>query len=512
MEKIDYKIDAPEGEDEEIKFNNVEEFIDLFLSNASNNAKTITRRAMFRNQGTTHSGKRDLYEILGYPETLNMQHYIDKIQREGIAKRIINAYPDAIWSKRATLQQGTKRNTGDPTIFEQAFIDLSKQLRLFQYLRRLDRLAGWGQYAVMMIGVRDGRKEKSPVGKVKGPEDILYLRPFSQRNVTISKWENDTKNPRYGLPLEYKLRVGNFQESSDGDWEDGTLNAIQKKTIEVHHSRLLHVADEVDEDDVFGVPRLQAVFNRLEDLQKVTGGSAEIYWINGRGGLSVNAQKDSNIYDTKSLMKQAKKFVNQMTRLFVTKAMDVKPIEFSVHDPSQHVAVIMDQISGATGIPKRILMGSERGELASSQDENNWLSRVSERRENFCEPIVLRPLIQKFMEIGALPMVDDYKVLWPDLTSMSERDKADIAVKKGQAIAGYANSPGGELIVPPKQFVEDVLGLEFLAELITETLKSEEFQIKQDMLNKGGKPEEDGEGGEKPKPKPKPTKKKKESK
>ena len=36
-------------------------------------------------------------------------------------------------------------------------------------------------------------------------------------------------------------------------------------------------------------------------------------------------------------------------------------------------------ISAETGIPKRILTGSERGELASSQDRDNWFERYPER-------------------------------------------------------------------------------------------------------------------------------------
>jgi hypothetical protein len=160
--------------------------------------------------------------------------------------------------------------------------------------------------------------------------------------------------------------------------------------------------------------------------------------------------------------------------------MDVKTLEFSIHDPDMHVSTILDLISGTTGIPKRILVGSERGELASSQDENNWVSRVIERRDNFCEPIVLRTFIDKMILIGALPSVKEYYINWPDLVVPSNLDRAKIAVDKSSAIATYVNSLGGDTIIPPKQFVEEILGMPYLEEDLVDMFDSENRDMDKD--------------------------------
>ena len=67
----------------------------------------------------------------------------------------------------------------------------------------------------------------------------------------------------------------------------------------------------------------------------------------------------------------------------------------------------MKLISAASGIPLRIMTGSERGELASTQDDGNWASRIEERQLHFAEPMILRPLIDRLIELRALPEPSD---------------------------------------------------------------------------------------------------------
>ena len=52
---------------------------------------------------------------------------------------------------------------------------------------------------------------------------------------------------------------------------------LPRKVGFVHASRVLHVAEDCLDDDVYGIPRLKPVFDRLDDLLKVVGGSAEFF-------------------------------------------------------------------------------------------------------------------------------------------------------------------------------------------------------------------------------------------
>lgn len=101
--------------------------------------------------------------------------------------------------------------------------------------------------------------------------------------------------------------------------------------------------------------------------------------------------------------------------------------------------VIMKLVSLASGIPLRILTGSERGELASSQDDGNWAGRIEERQLHYAEPVILRPLVDRLIFIGALPEPKDgeYRVNWQSLSDPGERERAETAEIVGRAAVNF---------------------------------------------------------------------------
>lgn len=422
----------------------------------------------FKLLSTTFGGKRNVSEALGYIASPDTEEYIRRYERQDIAYRVVNAYPNAVWNHPPSVESDT--DTQGDSEFEKNFIELSQKLKLFNVINRADKLSGLGRYSVIYIGLSDinsneGITAEMQAGKFSDIGDILFIAPFSEANATVGKYVTETSDPRYGLPEIYTLTTGGY----GGD----TGSSVNVTTMRVHHSRIIHIAEGTLENETFGIPRLQSILNRLDDLEKVVGGSSEIYWLNGRGGLNLNADKDTEIADPDKLGEHIADYEHNLTRVLKTKGISVNPIELSVHDPSNHVSVILDLISGATGIPKRILTGSERGELSSNQDENNWQARVDERRNNYCEPLILRPIIDYFINIGILTKTD-YKITWPELFTLSQKDKADIALKTAQAISTYMSNPESEMVMPVQQFVEDVLGQEYReADIAREFTKDE---------------------------------------
>ena len=83
---------------------------------------------------------------------------------------------------------------------------------------------------------------------------------------------------------------------------------------------------------------------------------------------------------------------------------DVRQLEGRVPDVSQNVATVIDQICATIRMPKRRLLGSERGELASNEDEGNWLvNTIGGRQTNYGEEIVLNPLVATLVALRILP-------------------------------------------------------------------------------------------------------------
>lgn len=401
--------------------------------------------------GFSHEGQRDLFRQFGYKRELLFEDYVAVYRRNPIAARIIRAFPQATWKDCPQLSDDENKESEDSP-FEKAWQNFYEAMKLSFYFERADRMCGLGRYSVLLLGFQNGALE-SPLSAGNNP--LLYLSPYSERNSKIVKWELDEKNPRFGMPVIYQLQKGN-------PFNTGRPTA-QSKSIRVHYSRVLHIAEMLDDDEVFGTPRLECSYNQLRDIEKVSGSSAETFWLNARQGLAFNADKDVRLSDgdIADMKIQAEEFEHQLRRNIAMRGVKTQVLNAMIADPSKNVDSLLDLIAGGQGMPKRILVGSERGELASSQDESNWSSRIDERRNGFATPTVLKPFITCMISTGNLPepKTADYTIIWPEIAAQSPGAKAEVALHRAQAIKAYASTPGAELIVPVPEFRES-LGLE----------------------------------------------------
>ncbi len=379
-------------------------------------ASDLLARANISGQaGLTFGGKRDLFEVLGFKKILMPEDYRDRYKRGGIAKRIVEAFPKATWRGGAELVEDD-----DPDItteFEQQWNDLDKRLKVWARFCRADILAGLGPFSAILIGTAGKWEEE--LSQMSSQEDILYLTPFGPDEVTIDTYVEDLEDPRYGLPMTYNI----MRRTSSS-------RRVTNLTRRIHWSRVVHVADGLLEDDINGTPRLESVWNDLDNLDKVVGGGSEAYWMRVNQGTVFGIDKDVKVDPTQldKMKAEAEELAHQLRRTFAARGVNVTPLGSNVSPFSAQVQSIISLISGTTGIPQRLLLGSERGELASTQDKENWNVRVQDRREDFAEPIV-RQLVDRLQEYGALPETEDYEVRWPELEDLNVMERAEVATK-----------------------------------------------------------------------------------
>lgn len=428
--------------------------------------------------GVSFGGKRDLYKVLGYPKRITLDQLYNQYQRGDIANRIITAYPQATW-REAPIFKDEEGETPETSEFSQSVLDFYNEHNVLHYLERVDRLSGIGEFAILVLGFNDGNNLSDPLPA--GNYDLMYMQPYMQLNVQITKFVDDQNDARFGLPELYTITPSD--NSNIGGVSGTSVNKTAPSQV-VHHSRVIHVSEFLDDNDVFGIPRLMPIYNRLEDLQKVIGGSAEIFWLNGRAGIKMVSSDDASMTaeDEKAMAKQVENYQNQITRMLAGQGLDIDVLNLPVTDPSPNVNSLLDLISGATAIPKRILTGSERGDLASSQDENNFGQRVLERRETFATPTVVKPFTDKMIATGNIipPQGEEYFVLWPENNLLGPAQQAEINQKRTDSLTKYSNTVGAELIVPPSEFREKFLGLdpEFDGELLdTDNLDEDDEEV-----------------------------------
>lgn len=410
--------------------------------------RTLSRAELARiHDGVLFGGKRDLYQVFGYPTELTADDYRAIYRRGGIASRIVNAYPDATWSRAPEVRSLVD---GKPVIEEKqdplrlALWDLFDRRGLLSTLHRLDRLTQLGHYGVLHIGINDGKRQSEPV-EPGSASRVLYLQPHGETTAQVRAWDYDPKSPRYGKPEMYALTKGI-------EWQGVGTGA---RTTEVHHSRVIHVAENAMENASIGTPRLEAVWNYLTDISKITGSSAETFWINAAMLIAFVAEADVkwDPEETGDMKQQLEEMSHGLSRYLRLRGVDPQILTAPIADPKSHVDVLLDLCSGVCGIPKRILVGSERGELASSQDDDNWNSRNVERRSHFVEPCIVTPLVQRLQKFGALPDAP-FEVWWDEADSLGPEKRANIAVQKTTALRNYLGTPGAEDIIAPATMAE----------------------------------------------------------
>jgi hypothetical protein len=380
--------------------------------------------------GITFEGARDTYALFGYPRTITSKMYRDQYERGGISKRIVEAYPKATW--RGGLELYEDEDPDKETPFELAWKTLERKHKIWLRLQQADILAGLSTYSVLLIGATGGLETELP--KVSSPDKLLYLAPFSGGggpapsgqqvseanyiDATIDSYETSPSSPRFGYPKAYRLRR---TDSSDP--------ALQRP---VHWSRIIHVAEGTLNDDVFGQPTLRNVWNLLMDLEKVTGGGSEAFFIRANAGMQINVDKDMQIPPTPGeldkLRDDVEAYKHNITRILRTRGVEINQLGSDVANFSNPADAIMKQIAGSKGIPMRILTGSEMGQLASGQDADNWNTQVQDRRTGYAGPLIVQQLVDRLIEYGYLPTPAQYEVGWPTEEDMSDPEKASLAV------------------------------------------------------------------------------------
>ncbi len=237
---------------------------------------SIGARAEFASRtGMTFGGKRDLYKSLGYLRKITLEDYRGRYQRNAVAGRIVDAKPQDTW--RSGFELLEDEDTENNTPFEQAWLDLDQQFSVTSLMQRLDTLAGLGHYGAMLIGAEG--KMDTPLESSGG---LAYLSVFAEDGAAIQTLEDDSANPRFGLPTMYRVTR-----------RTGTLTSANIN--QVHYTRIIHAADGLLEDNVFGIPRLKRIWNLLDDLEKITGGGAEAHWKRADQGMQLDVDPSVNL-------------------------------------------------------------------------------------------------------------------------------------------------------------------------------------------------------------------------
>lgn len=416
------------------------------------NTKTIntSRLRRLRAQGTledryqlasrlslTFAGdkRRDVYAAAGYDKTIDYPQYLARYLRQDVARRIVDLVAEDTWRYMPYLIDGEDQATAaDNSPLALAWLRISQgggdeaetRRGLTHYLARLDRISGIGQYGVLYLGLADGKEptEQAEAGSLFALSDLLFASVFDEGSARVTLYETDRRSPRYGRPLRYQLT----DLSKSG----------ARTTFDAHWTRCIHVADNLLTSDLFGSPRLEAAWNRLIDLEKIMAATGEGGWTQMQPGyiFSTKDGYEADEYNADAREGQIDDFVHGLRRFLEMDGYEATTLAGTLQDPSGAVDNVLKLISAATGIPVRKLVGSERGELASSQDDDNWIDVIESRQQQHVVPAIIQPTVNRLLWLGVLPPPTSgaYSIWWPSLRQKSPSQQAEIADRNASAL------------------------------------------------------------------------------
>jgi hypothetical protein len=218
---------------------------------------------------------------------------------------------------------------------------------------------------------------------------------------------------------------------------DGSPSTIKR----IHPTRIIHVADSALDDTAYGLPCLAPVFNLLDDLLKVVGGSAEMFWQSADRILQFDIDKEMELSDEDEadFSDEVDELVHGIRRVVRTRGTKAQAISGAAPEPDKTVSEILKLISAATNVPLAVLLGhADRGQ-GFDGSVKLFNSRVLQRQRQFCEPTILRPLINRLQLVNVLPTVE-YKIAWTDLLALTSAERIARAEAVGRAVRNMQRS------------------------------------------------------------------------
>lgn len=444
----------------------VQQFFSNMLSGEPGGGGPWSRRHLFQNDDETVV---NIERECGYPRVISKASYRDMYERNGVASRVVDVFPNECWSIPPRVYE--KKDADTPTAFDIAWQKINDSIEpedpdsecdvsLLHYLHRIDKVSGVGAYGLLLYGLDDGLDLIEPVEGIddNGGYDptnayqLKYLRVFDETCIEIAKYETDTNSARYGRPYYYNIKMTDPKTMETGNWGAGADNTIQK----IHWSRVQHVADNRVCSEIYGIPRMKRVWNYLVDLLKVGGGSAEMFWKGGFPGYAFETQPDAlgnvNI-DTKSLREELDKYWSGLQRYMALKGLTAKSLTPQVASPEYHIAGLLKFISIAIEVPMRVFIGSEEAKVSSTQDSLTWNKRLSNRQQKYITPKIIRPCINRLIKYGVLPRPEAFYIDWQDLNTVTDLDKSTIMLQETEALQAYVLGNVQNLVSPEDYFI-----------------------------------------------------------
>lgn len=377
--------------------------------------------------GGSSQTKHDYAKDFGWPQHVGFNDFYKMYRRNGMAKAAVMKTVRKTWEDNPRLvnDDSNGQNTA-----EKAIAKRFRKLRVWQKLAEADRRSLVGGYSALILRFADGLEFNQPVGdNMAGPASLAGIIVAWAPQLRVSSWDHDTLSDTYGEPLMYSFNETDLIEND-------TINSIPKaRSFNVHPDRVIIWSSD---GTVHGTSLLEAGFNDILDMEKIKGAGGEGFWKNAKAAPVLEVDKDASLREMAAMMgveedgmleamnDQVESYSKGFDNLLMLQGIQAKPMNVQLSIPESFFAVALMSYSASTEVPLKILVGSQTGERASTEDAREWAQTMNARRSDMVRPL-LDEFVDRLMEFGVL--VGEWEISWTDLTKATLQDKLELAAK-----------------------------------------------------------------------------------
>ncbi len=401
----------------------------------------------------SNTKRPNLYQEFGYPQQINFKDFYGVYRRNAAAFAVVHRLLDGCWQDFPFIVDGDEaQKSKDATSWEKQVNKLLK--KHWSKVKDADRRNMVGRYSALLIQVKDNLPWKEPidtgtVGSLK-EKALVRLIPVWEEQLTVAEWDNNQLSETFGQPLMYS-----FSELPVG--HDQFVGPV--RYTEVHPSRVIVFCEGSEDENMFsGVPLLEAGYNKLLDLEKISGGGAEGFLKNASRQISVQFADGTSMENIASQAKNAgykdlgealddkvRKLNSGTDAAAVMQAGEMKVLSVTPGDPQPTWTVTANELASSVQMPFTILFGQQTGRLASDEDKTDWAIRRNQRRNGF-QTDRITALVERFWTVGIIPAPTkgEITVSWTDLLAPGEKEKIENAGLLGDIVQKTSASFGAE--------------------------------------------------------------------
>lgn len=437
----------------------------------------FTRRLDVMFPGYFPGAKHNHYKDFGFPENVDFELLYSFYSRNSLAKAAVDKTTRKTWQDPPWLletpRDGSEGVTKKETRLEKAIRQHFTKIRFWTKVMEADRRSLVGRYSAVILRVADGKRTDEPLEAVAGGlEALVDVIPAWEGQLKVTKWDTDPLSMTYGEPLMFEYNEGEVSGAHS------PVAAGRNRKLTIHPSRLViwSIDGTLDQDSA-----LKAGVNDLLTIEKIVGAGGEGFWKIAKASPILEMDKEADLQKMARAMgippekiadimnEQVADWQRGFDELLMVQGMTAKNQKVELPDPEHFFMNALQSFAASFDIPLKVLVGTQTGERASTEDASQWNQTCNFRRKNTVIPNILQ-IVQRLESCGILKENPEWFVDWTDLTESTMLEKIDRAGKMARV-----NKDAADIVFTPTE-MRATVGYEPAEEAELEKLREQKLK------------------------------------